>query len=157
MTQKETYELTNKLIEDIAKLLKIYLINMGVDIIPEIYLKPAINWKNKLEVREIIECANTTINLGIYPKGIKTKSRRRDLVQKRQIACYIARKMGYTCEVVGKCFGIDHATVIHGCKVVDQLLDVVDPELKKAYDEILIAVNTYYKEKYGKDLSAIDN
>lgn len=153
MTETEKYEHTNKLVEDIAKLLKIYLIKMEVDIMPEISIKPVINWENKLTIQEVISCADSITDLKMYPEGIKTKKRHRGLVIRRQVVSYICRKMGYTFTEIAANLKIDHATVIHGERIVQQLLQVEDLEMKQIYNDIIMAVATLYKTRYGKNLS----
>ena len=155
MTEDEKYAYTSQLMEDISKLLKTYLINMGVDLVPEIKLKPAKSWEDTLDINELIKCADTVTDPILFPDGIKTKRRNRYLVVRRQVVCVIARKMRYTCESIADELGIDHATVIHAGHVVDALIKTGDQQMIDAYNDILTAINFYYKEKYGKDLSAI--
>jgi len=57
--------------------------------------------------------------------SIHLRTRKREIVEPRQIAHYLARK--YTmlsCEDIGeKIGGVDHATVLHSCKTVNNLID----------------------------------
>ena len=71
---------------------------------------------------------------------IKTRCRRRSIVQIRQIFFYIGIKMGYTLTSLGKYLKYDHVTVIHASKVVSNLIDINDlttvRNLKLIRDEI---------------------
>jgi hypothetical protein len=79
---------------------------------------------------------------------IREKNRKRNIVIARHIFFYIAYKMGYTTTYLGEYLGWDHASVIHGKKSVNNLLDINDSELvnkvKQIYDEVekRIRVNT---------------
>jgi hypothetical protein len=155
MTEEEKYDHTNKLLEDMSKLLKVYLINMGVDVIPEIKIRPATNWENILSLEELIKCADSTVDPLRYPEGIKTKRRTRYLVIRRQVVCVIARKMKYGCEEIAAALGIDHATTIHAVKMVETLLQAQDKEMTGVYNAITKAIGIHYKETYGKDIPII--
>jgi chromosomal replication initiator protein len=60
------------------------------------------------------------------PVAIHTKSRRREIVQVRQIAMYLAKKhTDSSCSKIGQMIGNrDHATVLHACKMVKDQCDV---------------------------------
>ena len=68
---------------------------------------------------------------------LHTKSRKREIVQVRQVAMYLAKKhtdtstskIGY---LIGK---RDHATVIHACKIMKDLVEV-DKDMKAEIEEI---------------------
>ncbi len=68
---------------------------------------------------------------------LKSKSRKRETVQVRQLAMYFSKL--YTkssLAVIGnKCGNKDHATVLHACKTVRNLLDT-DKNFKKYVDEL---------------------
>ena len=68
---------------------------------------------------------------------LKEKTRKRSIVQARQLSMYLAKN--YTknsLKVIGKHFGgRDHSTVIHSCQAVQNLLDT-DPEFKENVDDI---------------------
>ena len=70
-------------------------------------------------------------------KDIQTKSRRRDVVQARQIAMYLARKYTrHSLTAIGEMIGNrDHATVLHACKTVGNLLDI-DKTMRQSLDTI---------------------
>lgn len=68
---------------------------------------------------------------------IQTKSRKREVVQARQVAMYLARK--YTknsLSSIGEQIGRrDHATVLHACKTVMDLIDI-DKDMRCSLDAI---------------------
>lgn len=56
---------------------------------------------------------------------LKSKTRRREVVQARQIAMFFAKKMTKSslANIGMHCGGKDHATVLHACKTVNNLVD----------------------------------
>ncbi len=70
-------------------------------------------------------------------KDIQTKSRKREVVQARQIAMYLARKhTKNSLSSIGEQIGNrDHATVLHACKTITDLLDI-DKGIKQSLDTI---------------------
>ncbi len=68
---------------------------------------------------------------------LKSKSRKRETVQARQLAMYFSKQ--YTkssLAVIGnKCGNKDHATVLHACKTIKNLVDT-DKRFKKYVDEL---------------------
>ncbi|MCC9041122.1 chromosomal replication initiator protein DnaA [Myroides sp. M-43] len=70
---------------------------------------------------------------------LRSKTRKRNIVQARQLAMFFAKK--YTkssLASIGSQIGDrDHATVLHACKTIDNLLET-DKEFKKFHDDINI-------------------
>lgn len=68
---------------------------------------------------------------------VNTKSRKREVVQVRQIAMYLAKKfVDASSSKIGQSIGNrDHATVLHACKIVKDQMDV-DKQFKCEIDEI---------------------
>ena len=56
---------------------------------------------------------------------LKSKTRKREVVQARQIAMYFAKQMTKSslANIGAHCGGKDHATVLHACKTVNNLMD----------------------------------
>lgn len=56
---------------------------------------------------------------------LKSKTRKREVVQARQIAMYFAKQMTKSslANIGAHCGGKDHATVLHACKTVNNLVD----------------------------------
>jgi len=57
---------------------------------------------------------------------LKSKTRKREVVQARQIAMYFAKQMTKSslANIGAHCGGKDHATVLHACKTVNNLKDI---------------------------------
>ncbi|HQG68449.1 MAG TPA: helix-turn-helix domain-containing protein, partial [Paludibacteraceae bacterium] len=73
--------------------------------------------------------------------AIFTKSRKREVVQARQIAMYLSKQFTKnSLSSIGKAIGErDHATVLHACKIISDLMDT-DKKFRsnvKAIEEIL--------------------
>lgn len=65
-------------------------------------------------------------HFGLELNAIHTKSRKREVVQARQVAMYLAKnKTDFSTSKIGKFIGNkDHATVLHACKTVKGQLEV---------------------------------
>ncbi|MDR0940247.1 MAG: chromosomal replication initiator protein DnaA [Mediterranea sp.] len=76
-------------------------------------------------------------HFGLDLAAIHAKSRKREVVQARQVAMYLAqRKTDFSTAKIGKLIGNrDHATVIHACKTVKNQLEV-DKTFKQEVKEI---------------------
>tara|TARA_R110002020_G_scaffold2532_3_gene12142 strand:- start:3500 stop:4108 length:609 start_codon:yes stop_codon:yes gene_type:complete len=67
---------------------------------------------------------------------LSSKTRKREICEPRQITMYLLRKhTSLTCKSIASIFSKDHATVIHGCKSISNLIQV-DRELKKNIGKI---------------------
>ena len=100
-------------------------------------------------VRKAVKCAESkpmTINdiivkvcehYKIDETAIHTKTRKREVVQVRQVAMYLAKKHTDTSSSkIGQLIGNkDHATVLHACKIVKDQVDV-DKSFKAEIEEI---------------------
>ena len=90
-------------------------------------------------INDIIEkvCAHYKIDTS----AIHTKTRKREVVQVRQVAMYLAKKHTETSSSkIGQLIGNkDHATVLHACKTVKDQLEV-DKEFKAEIEEIEVGL-----------------
>lgn len=68
---------------------------------------------------------------------LKEKTRKRAVVQARQLSMYLAKSFTkHSLKVIGKHFGgRDHSTVIHSCQAVQNLIDT-DTDFKESVNEI---------------------
>ena len=103
-------------------------------------------------VRKVVNCENKTITIdeiistvcqhfGLETTAIHTKSRKRDVVQARQIAMYLAKShTDFSTAKIGALIGgKDHATVLHACKTIKELQEV-DKSFRAELDEIQTAL-----------------
>lgn len=74
-----------------------------------------------ISVSDRAELYVTTMS-GIMGHDIKSRCRQRMDVWARNIVAYQLRKEGMLCKDAGKAVGLDHATVLHGCKQVESML-----------------------------------
>jgi chromosomal replication initiation ATPase DnaA len=153
-TPEKQTKLTNQLMENIRDLLNGYFIEMGITMVPTIGVAAVVD-KNHMGIKEIVEVVNTTVDKDVYPSGLSTRSRKRDLVMKRQIVSYVCRSFGFQFHHIARSMFINHATVIHGANTVKNLLENKDEEMMTAYEDIVRVLTVYHKEKYGKDLPPI--
>ena len=68
---------------------------------------------------------------------INSKTRKREIVQVRQLSMYFSKKMtNNSLANIGKhCGNKDHATVLHACKTINNLIDT-DPKFRAQVEEI---------------------
>ncbi|MHC5353951.1 chromosomal replication initiator protein DnaA [Myroides sp. LJL115] len=73
---------------------------------------------------------------------LRSKTRKRNIAQARQLAMFFAKK--YTknslASIGSQIGGRDHATVLHACKTIDNLIET-DKEFKKYHDDINLKFN----------------
>jgi len=76
-------------------------------------------------------------HFGVSVDKLKEKTRKRQIVQARQLSMFLAKN--YTknsLKVIGKHFGgRDHSTVIHSCQAIQNLLDT-DPKFKESVQDV---------------------
>ena len=97
---------------------------------------PVSNIENKtITIDEIIKAVCTHFN--IEADAIYTKSRKREVVQARQIAMFLAKNNTElsTAKIGAQIGGKDHATVLHACKTIKEQREV-DKCLKEDVDKI---------------------
>jgi chromosomal replication initiator protein len=100
-------------------------------------VRKVVNSESKaVTVDEII---NTVCkHFGLETATIHTKSRKREVVQARQIAMYLAKN--FSTAKIGALIGHkDHATVLHACKTIKELKEV-DKSFRAEIDEIQAAL-----------------
>ena len=80
-------------------------------------------------------------HFGLDTSAIHTRSRKREVVQARQIAMYIAKqKTDLSTSKIGTLIGNkDHATVLYACKTIKELREV-DKNFRTELDEILTSL-----------------
>lgn len=99
-------------------------------------VRKAVRYENKpITIEEII--AKVCAHYGLAESTIHTKTRKREIVQARQIAMYLAKKhTDHSSSKIGQLIGNrDHATVLHACKIMKDLVEV-DKNFKNEVDEI---------------------
>lgn len=80
-------------------------------------------------------------HFGLTIKEMLVKSRKTKLVRARQIFMYIAhRKHGYNCSETGGFVLKDHATCLHSCGFISDVLDVNRPYHEVKDIETLIEI-----------------
>ena len=99
-------------------------------------VRKAVRCENKpVTIDEIV--AKVCAHYNLDERSIHTKTRKREIVQVRQIAMYLAKKhTDHSSSKIGQLIGNrDHATVLHACKMVKDLVDV-DKSFKTELEEI---------------------
>lgn len=100
------------------------------------YVYPGIRLNNNI-------MANACKLFGVTQTQILSNSRKREIVEARQLLMYYYNRIeGLSLSNTGIKFNKDHATVLHACKKVDDLIQV-DKEFKNKYE---ILINGYEEE-----------
>ena len=107
----------------------IYNKEIDLDLAQRIIRKVVKSETKVITIENIIEVVCK--HIGIDTTAIHTKSSKREIVQVRQIAMYLAKKhTDSSSSKIGQLIGgKDHATVLHACKIVRDQCDV-DKSLK---------------------------
>lgn len=102
----------------------IYNKEIDLDLAQRILRKIVHNETKSITIDTIIETVSQ--HFEIDTSVIHTKSRKREVVQVRQIAMYLAKKhTDSSSSKIGQLIGgKDHATVLHACKIVKELCEV---------------------------------
>lgn len=120
----------------------VYNKDIDLDLAQRILRKIVRSETKAITIDTIIEtvCQHFDIDASV----IHTKSRKREVVQVRQIAMYLAKKhTDSSLSKIGKLIGSkDHATVLHSCKIVKELCEV-----DKAYRVNIESIETSLKKK----------
>lgn len=103
-------------------------------------------------VRKVVNCETKAVTVddiintvckhfGLENNMIHTKSRKREVVQARQIAMFLAKNnTDFSTAKIGTLIGNkDHATVLHACKTIKELREV-DKSFRAELDEIQAAL-----------------
>ena len=113
----------------------IYNRDIDLELAQRIVKKVTHNENKPVTIDDIIRVVCT--HYGLKPNTIHTKSRKRDVVQARQVAMYLAKTYtDLSTAKIGNLIGNrDHATVLHACKTIKALKDV-DKAFQTEMDEI---------------------
>ena len=113
----------------------IYNRDIDLELAQRIVKKITHNENKPVTVEDIIRTVCS--HYGLEPNTIHTKSRKRDVVQARQVAMYLAKTYtDLSTAKIGNLIGNrDHATVLHACKTIKALKDV-DKAFQTEIDEI---------------------
>ncbi len=102
-----------------------------------------------------IKIKNKVSNYFKFPDGlIDKKTREREIVVKRQIAHYLSKKLTKdSLATIGKIIGsVHHATVLHSCKVINNLIDT-DKNYRAIIKDVELVLHNsriYGTRKYKK-------
>ena len=117
----------------------IYNREVDMELAQRIVRKVTHNENKVITVDDIIN--SVCKHFGLETSAIYTKSRKREVVQARQIAMYLAKNnTELSAAKIGTLIGNkDHATVLHACKTIKELREV-DKTFRAEVDEIQSAL-----------------
>jgi chromosomal replication initiation ATPase DnaA len=85
---------------------------------------------------DLVRIVDGFVNMSIFPDGIKTKSRKKDIVILRQIYMYFAYKFDFSVVNTAQKIGYHHAMVTHSVKMISNAIDTNDKLYLKNFMEI---------------------
>ena len=104
---------------------------LTIELVNEVISKIAAE-KQNISIDEIIDKVSMQYN--IKAELIESKSRKKEIALARQMVMYLARKhTSLSLKTIGEKFNRNHATVIHACSTICNLLDA-DIKLKEEYE-----------------------
>ncbi len=97
--------------------------------------------KRPITIDEIIK--KVADYYGVEVSSINTRSRKREVVQVRQVAMYLAKKyLDMSTSKIGRYIGNrDHATVVHACKTITNLSET-DKQFRNELNEIELSLQS---------------
>lgn len=131
--------------------IKDYKINEFIDIFITQFIKkfgvvPTVTYAgykplSRLTLSELKECCELVLERVKKPQdnfleGLKTKSRKIELVNVRHCYYKLGRDMGYTQTTLGLFLGFDHVSVLHGNRKVKDLISIGDTDIMLILDLI---------------------
>lgn len=153
MMKNEGLEISQEVVEYVAYNVKDSLRDLEGAII-SLFAQSTLNQKEidlplaKQVIKNYIKTSNRELSIEDIQKmvcqfynisydALLTKTRRREVVEARQITMYLAKNFtNSTLKAIGSHFGgKDHTTVIHSCQKVENLIDV-DEEYKEKFLEL---------------------
>jgi chromosomal replication initiation ATPase DnaA len=83
--------------------------------------------KREPELEDILRAVSEAS--GVSVEDIKGGRRLEEIIPARQMYCYLARKAGkWSYWRIGEIIGKDHATALHSCRKVEEMLETKEPE-----------------------------
>ena len=95
---------------------------------------------NEISFSELIKLINEDLENtypNVFEKGIFTKTRKKEVVLRRQIFCRITTDMGLSSLQIGKLLNMNHSTVLYSKRVVAEMLLINDPIITNLYWHII--------------------
>ncbi|MCK4920885.1 MAG: chromosomal replication initiator protein DnaA [Bacteroidales bacterium] len=106
-----------------------------LDLTREMIDKLIKNTKREISIDYIQKVVCSYFNIGV--ENLQSKTRKREIVQARQVAMYFSKSLTKSslATIGTQIGGKDHATVLHACKTVNNLIDT-DKRFRLQVDEI---------------------
>ena len=104
---------------------------------------------HQIKTIEILEKIVLGTMRSIYPdlrmRSLGKDNRKREFVIFKQLFCYMCSKMGFTLQYTGAHINKHHASVIHGIKQIEGLLEIGDVQICKAYEKLKENIKHYVR------------
>jgi len=108
---------------------------INLDLTREMIDKLIKNTKREISIDYIQKIVCTYFNIGV--ENLQSSTRKREIVQARQVAMYFSKNLtkASLASIGNQIGGKDHATVLHACKTVNNLIET-DKRFRLQIDEI---------------------
>ena len=104
-----------------------------------IIIKPGITIQKPFQMRVLTQLV--TGALGIQAVHVFSPTRKRDVVFARHMVMYLLRQSGHKYTAIGRFMHRDHATVIHGCRSIEDRMEV-EPRIAELVRTIRLSLDT---------------
>tara|TARA_R100000231_G_scaffold75989_1_gene59162 strand:+ start:932 stop:1477 length:546 start_codon:yes stop_codon:yes gene_type:complete len=99
---------------------------------------------------EIVEKLVLSTMRTLYPefkgwRSLGKECRKREFVLFKQLFCYMCNKMGFTLQYTGDHINKHHASVLHGIRQSQSLLDIGDHMFCEAYNKLKENIRNYVR------------
>ena len=99
---------------------------------------------------EIVERLVLSTMRTLYPefkgwRSLGKECRKREFVLFKQLFCYMCNKMGFTLQYTGDHINKHHASVLHGIRQSQSLLDIGDHMFCEAYNKLKENIRNYVR------------
>jgi hypothetical protein len=146
--------------EEMKQLIKVF----QEDFYNKFAIVPVVHYKVNgklpaLSLQQIDLTVDKFVNKHDFPNGIRTKSRKREVVIPRYCAFKLAIDNGFTLERIGLYFGnFDHSTVLHAKKTINNLITICDKKVLDIWNEIenYILINYNIEDEQEDKLNGND-
>lgn len=107
-------------------------------------ITPAVSYANMgkdpiIHMDEIELICNVELNKrtnGKYPHGIRTKLRKREIIEYKHAFLYFCDYYGFGCSVSSRHLGVHHATVLYAIDTVKDRIQIGDTQVIRVITEI---------------------
>ena len=137
-------EITDAMRDDINLFMKKFKLKYNTSVYVSVNTQKNITSKLDLdELRYIVETHMRKKYVFDSVTTIKDKTRKRPIVMYRQIFCKLARTIGYGLTSIGVYLDMNHATVFHSIKTIDDLIETKNVLATECINDLYLIIESH--------------